>query len=337
MRDQTETTPEGEPLQHYEQVRAGCGLFERSALGKIEVAGPDARTFLHNLSTNDVRNMPPGTVCEAFLCTATAKVVAYIRIACLTPSDAKSAVFRLETAAGANEKVFQHLDRYLISEDVELTDRTHALSQVHLAGPTAADVLSRALGGDAPALRRQMMGTIGGVPVDVRRDDLLGLPGFDVLWAADQGAAVRHTLLGLGGAFVGPEAFEMLRIEAGTPAAGVDVDETTFAPEAGRIEQAISYTKGCYLGQEPIVMARDRGQINRRLMGLKLAEPAAHGSLVYRDAKEVGRVTSSARSPRLATALALAYLRRSSWEPGLTVEVETEGRRLAAQTSQLPF
>jgi folate-binding protein YgfZ len=327
----------GDPHQDYQQTRSGCGLFDRSDLGKVEVAGPDARAFLHNLTTQDIRNLPPGAVCEAFLCTATAKVVAYVRLACLSSSDAKRAVFLLETAPGAIARVHEHLNRYLISEDVELADRTRDFAQVHLAGPAPADVLGRALSGDVPAERRQGAGSVGGVAVDVRRFDLLGLPGFDVLCPADRAEDIRQALLERGAQPAGRKAFEILRIEAGTPAADVDVDETTFAPEVGRTGQAISYTKGCYLGQEPIVMARDRGQVNRRLVGLRLAEPVPHDSKVFRDGKEVGRVTSSAVSPRLGGAIALAYLRRGSWEPGTAVEVEAAGGRLPAEASALPF
>jgi folate-binding protein YgfZ len=128
------------------------------------------------------------------------------------------------------------------------------------------------------------------------------------------------------------QAFEALRIEAGTPRYGVDMDDDTFAPEAGRTPQAICYTKGCYLGQEPIVMARDRGHINRTLVGVALPEgPVPPQTGVFRDGKEVGHVTSSAFSPRTRAGVGLAYLRRGSQEVGTAVEVDVEGRRLPAQ------
>src|SRR5439155_4477699 len=124
----------------------------------------------------------------------------------------------------------------------------------------------------------------------------------------------------------GKEAFEVLRVEAGVPRYGVEMNEERFVVEVGRTPQAISYSKGCYLGQEPIVMARDRGHVNRTLLGLKLnGDPAPHGSLLHRDGKEVGRVTSSVVSPRLGAAVALGYLRRGCWEPGTAVEVEVDG------------
>ncbi len=118
----------------------------------------------------------------------------------------------------------------------------------------------------------------------------------------------------------------MLRVEAGRPREGTDIDDTTFAPEVGRIAETICYTKGCYLGQESIVMARDRGQVNRSLVGVRLPKGSVpHGSLLFAGGKEVGRVTSSVHSPRLDTAIGLAYVRRGYQEAGTLVEVEAAG------------
>jgi folate-binding protein YgfZ len=311
----------GDPQKEYEEARAGCGLFDLSHHGKLEVAGPDARSFLHNLSSQDIRNLADGAVCEAFLTTATAKVVTFLRIACLS-SDAMRAVFRLDLAPGTFDRVLKHLDHYLISEQVEFADRTRELAQLHLAGPRSADAV-KAL----PS----------GLTVEARRVDRLGLPGYDLFCAAGDAVRLWEALVGAGAVAAGREAFEVLRVEAGMPVQGADVDETTFAPEVGRNAQAISYTKGCYLGQEPIVMARDRGHVNRQLLGLKLSgDSVLHGSAVLRDGKEVGRVTSSVRSPRLG-AIALAYLRRGHQETGTAVEVEAQGQRRPAEVARLPF
>ena len=311
----------GDPLREYERARTGSILFDLSHHGKLEVAGPDARSFLHNLSSNDIRNLAAGSVCEAFLTTATAKVVAYVRIACLN-SDTRRAVFLLDLAPGTFDRVHKHLDHYLISEQVEFADRTRERALLHLAGPHGVNIV-KAL----PAAS----------PVTILRVDRLGVPGLDVLCAADQAPALWGVLVEAGAVPAGRETFEVLRVEAGMPVQGIDVDESTFAPEVGRTTQAISYTKGCYLGQEPIVMARDRGHVNRQLLGLKVAgDPVPFGSLVFRDGKEVGRVTSSVRSPRLGT-IALAYLRRGNQEPGTAVEVEVPGQRLAATVARPPL
>ena len=172
----------------------------------------------------------------------------------------------------------------------------------------------------------------------IRRRDSLGLPGYDIVCLKERAESVWYFLLRGGAKPAGRQAFETLRIEAGIPAFGCDMDETTFAPETGRIPQAICYTKGCYLGQEPIVMARDRGQVNRTLLGVKLPDgPVPKDAPLFRDGKEIGRVTSSVLSPRLGTAIGLAYVRRGHQEPGTRVEVETGGVRHVAEVTSLPF
>jgi folate-binding protein YgfZ len=134
-------------------------------------------------------------------------------------------------------------------------------------------------------------------------------------------------------------AWEILRVEAGTPAYGKDMDESTLALEIGRTSQAICYTKGCFLGQEPLVRIRDLGHVNRSLTGLKLtgSDVVPHRSRLFRDGKEVGFVTSSVYSPRLGSAIALAYVRRGHLDSGTPLEVEVDGKRLTAVVVGLPF
>lgn len=172
--------------------------------------------------------------------------------------------------------------------------------------------------------------------VHLRMVDPLGLAGFDLVVPARERSNWQEKLLAAG-ALPGDEAlFEVLRVEAGTPRFAADMDESTFAPEVNRTPQAISYHKGCYLGQEPIVMARDRGVVQRALMGVRLPEAVSAGSLLFREGKEVGRTTSVVVSPRFG-AIALAYLRRGNQTPGTIVEVEHRGTRLPATVSALPF
>jgi tRNA-modifying protein YgfZ len=157
--------------------------------------------------------------------------------------------------------------------------------------------------------------------VEVRRVDALGVPGYDLLSA--DGPALRDRLAA-GARSVGDEAAEIVRVETGTPVYGIDFDENTFAPEVNRTARAISYNKGCYLGQEPIVMARDRGVVQRLLLGLTFAAPVSVGSLLHKDGKEVGRVTSSVLSPTRGP-IGLGYVRRGSQTPGTVLEAG-EGR-----------
>lgn len=330
----------GDDQQAYEAARAGAALFDVSRRGKVEAAGNDAVVFLHNLSTNDVKKLAPHAGCELFFCTATARAVAYGRAYRCAPERKRERVW-LDVGEGQGEKLFKHLDHYIIGEDVTLTDHTEALAQFHLAGPRASETLDAARGqstvlGEGPH-SFVFADLPGDVPLTVRRSGLLGLPGFDLLFPTEKFAEVRQRLLDAGAVPGGREAYEALRVEGGVPEYGVDIDDTTFAPEVGRTD-AISYQKGCYLGQEPIVMARDRGVVQRTLVGLEVGpEVAPKGSLLFRDGKEVGRVTSSVHSPRLGGWIALAYARRGSQAAGTELEMRTDAGSRPVKVAKLPF
>ena len=305
-------------LADYEAIRGGCALLDRSTRGKVEVAGTEAAVFLHNLCTNDIKKLPALSGCEAFWCNITAKVVAH-GFVWRRPDEGKRQTFSLDLPPALADKMMAHLDKHLISEDATLTDRTTERAQLHLVGPDADRVLASLglLADEMPPLTwREVDG------VEVRRVDALGVPGYDLLSA--DGSALRDRLIAAGVRPVGDEAAEVVRVETGTPAYGIDLDETTFAPEVNRTAKAISYNKGCYLGQEPIVMARDRGVVQRLLVSLTFAGPVAVGGVLHRDGKEVGRVTSSVLSPTRGT-IGLGYVRRGSQTPGTVLEAG-EGR-----------
>src|SRR5262249_39483021 len=330
----------GDVQAEYRSAREHAALFDVSHRGKVELTGSDAVAFLNNLCTNDVKGLAVGAGCEAFLATAKAKVVAHVLVYRLLLHGNRPGLW-LDVTPGMSEKVLKHLDHYLVSEAVECADRTREFAQLHLCGPEAKAVLARALRDDVPDLGplQHMMRTFGaGATSHVRRHDPLGLPGYDVVCLRARAETVWQLLTNAGARPAGLEAYEVLRVEAGTPAYGVDIDEERFAFEAGRTKQAICYTKGCYLGQEPIVMARDRGHANRTLLGLKVAEGGAapRGARVLRDGNEVGQVTSSVVSPRLG-AIALAYIRRGHQEPGTAVEVEADAGQRKAEVAALPF
>jgi folate-binding protein YgfZ len=329
----------GDPAGEYATARSGAALFDLSHRGKVELSGPEAASFLHNVCTNDIVNLPLGGGCEFFLTTNKAKVVAHGCAFHVRLHDGRPALW-LDVPPGMAEKVIQHLDHFVISEQVEFADRTREFAQLQLAGTQAKDVLEKALVDDVPPLEelQHMVRTFGSnATASIRKHSPLGVPGFDIVCLANRAATVWQMLTRAGARAAGLEAFQMLRVEAGTPEYGADIDENTFAPEVGRIPQAICYTKGCYLGQEPIVMARDRGQVNRTLLGLKLPGGVVPpGSLVFREGKEIGRVMSSAVSPRLGP-IALAYVRRGSQEAGTAIEAEVGGERRAGVVTGLPF
>lgn len=281
-------------------------IFNLPNHGLIELAGADARGFLHNLCTQDVKNLPVGAMAEAFLTNAKARVIAHIWI---TPRSDES--IWIDMVPGQADKVMQHLNHYLISERVELSDQSKENALIRVVGLNADSGMT-----------------------PTRRHNLLGVGGVDFLVATNEADALKQRILDRGAVAGTAEDYEILRIEAGVPQYGVDIDENRLAMEVNRAAQAISYTKGCYLGQETIVMARDRGQVNRLLMGLKIADgpPPEPGTPVSRGSDEVGTVTSSIRSPRFGV-IALAYLRRGSWDVG--TEVSVAGR--SAIACALPF
>lgn len=330
----------GDPVAEYRQAREQAALFDVSHRGKVELIGRDARTFLHNLCTNDIKDLAAGAGCEAFLLTAQARVVAFPLVYHL-PLGTNDGLW-LDLDPGQAEKVIKHLDHYLISEQVELADRTREYAQLRLAGPEAQGVLERAFGElSAPT---QELGLVvrpdgAGGFVQVRRHGPLGVAGFDLVCRADPADGLWRDLVSAGARPAGLDAHEVLRIEGGTPVYGPDIDETNLAPEAGRTQQAISYTKGCYLGQEPVVRIRDLGHVNRSLLGLicDASEPLPRGARLLRDGNEAGHVTSSVFSPRSGAVIGLAYVRRGSQEPGTTLTVETKENTHVVKVVPLPF
>lgn len=314
-------------MSSYQQATEQAVLFDLSSRSKIELIGPEALMYLNNLCTQDVKSLPIGAGCEAFLTTAKAKIVAHVLIGHFArPGD--GAFVLLDTVPGQAGKVLAHLNHFLISEQVELADRTDSLGQFHVCGPKAENALQESLGEPVAELQelgnRTLVGP-GGELIFVRRNDALALPGYDLLCPTAIAAELSGRLTSVGTTTAGPEIWETLRIEAGLPVYGLEMDDNRLAMEVGRT-RAISYTKGCYLGQETIVMARDRGHVNRLLTLLRIDgdQPVSAGAKVLHAEQEVGQVTSSTVSPRFGP-VALAYLRRGFWEPGMQLRLE-DGR-----------
>lgn len=318
-------------MDAYRKALESAALFDVSDRGKLEFAGPDAPSFLHNLCTNDVVNLPLGGGCEAFFTTAKAKVVGRALIYHGRRGD-NSDVLWLDTDPGQAERLLTHLSRYQIAERFDARDRTADFAQFHLAGPAAQTVLGQALGERVPDLPPlgHMERTFGErATCSARRHEPLGLPGYDIVCLKDRADEVRDRLTAAAATAGTADAYEVLRVEAGTPVVGVDLDENRFVVEAGRAD-AISYAKGCYLGQEPIVMARDRaGHVNRSFRGVKLPATVPAGTKLFADGKEVGVTTSSVVSPRFGP-VALAFVRRGHEAPGTRLEVDGQPAEVVA-------
>ena len=314
----------------YAAACSTAAVFDLSNRGQVELTGPDAAQFLHNLSTNDINNLPARHGCEVFLTTNKARVVGH-GFAHRLLAEPPTLVLDIDPGTGA--KVAAHLNHFIVSEQVEVVDRTGGIAQFHIAGTRAAAVVEKVIGGPLEKLA-DLEHVVHG-DIRIVRHDRLSLLGFDLVGPSGGAAELWRRVVEAGAAPGEPETFNVLRVEAGVPVDTIDMDAERFVVEVDRIQQAISYTKGCFLGQEPVVMARDRGHANRALLGLKIEgdQPVAAGAKVMQGGQDVGQVTSSVWSPRMQAIIALAYLKRGSQATGTAVTVEGRG----ASVTPLPF
>ena len=296
----------------YLALTESAGLADVSDRAFLELAGADRAKFLNNLCSNDVLRLTPGAGCEALLLNAKGRIVGHVFVYCSPEA------LVLDAAPGQAEKLTAHLDRYIIREKVELRDRTSEFAQLLLAGPQAVALLQR-LG--APVPRETLShapAEIAGQPVFLRRSGLTGPESFTIVCSAsDKGAALK-TLQEAGAEQCSNEAVEAARIEAGRPLYGQDISEDNLPQELDRNDRAINFTKGCYLGQETVARIDALGHVNRTLVGLRFStsEPPPPGTELKAGDAVVGRVTSSAYSPRVNSAIALGYVRAGHNQPG---------------------
>ncbi len=308
-------------------LRTGAGLFDASAREVVRITGPDRQSFLQGMVTQDVDTLASSAVADAALLTPKGAMVADARVV-KRPDD-----LLLLTEPGYGPVVRETLQRYLISEDAELSDATPAFGQLSVVGPEAEPLVARVLELGAPAGNALRPFDAGGTTAWALPQGLL-LPGVDLLVPVEALGPVFDRLLQGGATPVGFTALEVLRVERGTPRFGADMDEKTIPLEAN-LERAIHYQKGCYIGQEVIARATFRGHVNRHLVGLRFAgpAPATHTELFTGD-RRVGWVTSVVESPRLGT-IGLGYAHRDVDQPG--TELALAGGAARATIAPLPF
>jgi len=324
----------GDPAGEHRAVRSAAGLLDRSHRGKLEATGRDRVGFLQGMLTNDVKVLGPGQGCWAALLDAHGKVVSLLVVHALEDR------LVLELDPGLTAKTLEALERHLISERVEFRDAGGEWGILGCHGPEARPVVEAFLGRALPPLAPWHHAPLGldSTAGRVVRAEVTGEEGYDLWLPPERLAEAWGRLVALGARPVGQEALNALRVEAGIPWYGADVDEGTLAIEAP-LEAAISYTKGCYIGQEIVARVTYRGHVNRKLVGFVLQEGALprRGDRVVVAGKEVGAITSAVASPTLGRPIALGYLRREHWEPGTRVEIHAEGRSLGAEVAALPF
>lgn len=323
----------GNPSVEQQAVRAGAGVTDGSARGKVRVTGDDRLPYLDGLLTNDVKALGDGGGLYAATLDHHGKVQGDMVV--YDVGDA----YLLETEQGAQGRLLAYLNKLLVSDDVTLADVTANFVLLGVFGPSSGEVVAQVFGQTPPGdpYAHEVV-SYRGIPVRVAHNPYFGGPGYE-LWipAEAPDASPFRALVEAGARPFGAWAAEALRIEAGRPKFGVDMDERTLALEAG-LDEAISLTKGCYVGQEVVSRATHRGHMNRFLVGLELdgdAVPPA-GSEVVAGGVAVGTVTSAARSESRGKVLALGYVRREHAAPGTAVTVRSE-RDATGRVVALPF
>jgi folate-binding protein YgfZ len=295
----------------YELLREDAGLVDRSERAKLRLTGGEAAEFLQGQVTNDVEALSPGSGCYAALLNHKGKLRADMRV--LRGED----WLWIDAEAIALRPLAHTVETYSLGRDVSWEDVTEQWAILSLVGPRARERLDVAPAEEEHAFVEGEHGLY--VATDV---------GVDVICPAADAGAVREAL---GVEPVDESVAECLRVESGRPRLGLDMGDDTIPQEAGLNERAVSFTKGCYVGQETVARLYYRGKPNRHLRGLRLSEPAASGDPIVLGDKELGRVGSACESPRLGP-IALAVVRREA-SPGDTVLVGGA----EAEVVELPF
>jgi folate-binding protein YgfZ len=304
----------------YRQLREECGVLDRSTRGMMLLIGPEAAEYLQGQLTNDIEGLAPGEGCYAALLDRKGHMQADMRV--LRPSAEEVWV---DTEPEALAAARRHLQMYKIGREVEVEDVTETRAILSLIGPRSAELAG------APPLPEHACEQIAVAGVECLA---VGTAlGVDLIAAADDAERLHAALVAAGAVEVGLDAVEILRIEAGTPRFGAEMDTTTMPAEAGIVKAAVNFEKGCYIGQETVARLHYRGKPNRHLRGLRLSAPATPGSALALGEKEVGRVGGSCVSPAHGP-IALAVLRREA-EPGAELAVGEDG--VTAQVVDLPF
>lgn len=320
----------------YDAARRRAAFLDRSDRGRIVVSGADRAAYLQGLFTNDIAALRPGLGCYTAYLTAQGRMIADAWVYELGD------VIMLSVAGGVKDSLLAKLDQFIFSEDVQLGDVTGTFAQIGVVGPASAPIVAE-LTGIADATLRGLpehgnrRSDAAGSSMIVTRTTDVGEAGFDVYVERDRLATVNATLDRLAVPRLDEDTSEAIRIESGVPRFHRDMDEDTIPLEAGIESRAISFTKGCYVGQEVIirVLHRGHGRVARRLVGLTLAGdqiPAPRATVTSGD-REVGHVTSGAWSPSLNRPVALAYVHRDFVAPGTSLQVAGN----PAEVSDLPI
>jgi folate-binding protein YgfZ len=341
----------GEPQAEYAAIRKGAALFDLPQRGFLELTGKDRLVFLNNLLTNQTFDkqaktpMAAGNTVYAFLLNAkSGRIISDVNVI------EQGERTLLELDVRVLSAVRSALEKYIFAEQVKIVEMVGVLHQIAIHGPSAGEILTTALGAAIPT-SASWKAEIFGVPVTIWRDNPTGAPGYFLVMPIESARTVWMQLLSRFG--MSPETgkrtlrpagwavFNATRIEAGRPIFGIDFDDTILPAETGQLSRAVSFTKGCYPGQEIVARMHARQQVAKQLVGIKFADDALPmaGSPIFDDqSNTVGGITSSTISPILSNiALALGIVKKPFIPVGSVVNVPAEGKIRRGVVTTLPF
>ena len=342
-----------DPVAEHHAVRNSVGIVDVSYRSRHQLIGEDRTKFLNRIISNDVENLAPGQGTYATLLTHRGKIIADLNVYILEDA------ILMDTAPETAENIFNELDKYILADDVELSDLTPEMGAIAVHGPKSVELIQSLLRisdlTDLPERHSRVCpaGTLFEHPIICVRTGMTGEVGYTLYTATEALVSLWDALLMTEGAQfnaqpVGWNALESLRIEAGIPRYGTELTDAVIPLEA-ELEHAIDFEKGCYIGQEIVARMKYRGHPNRLLRGIEIddtptsqanSEPLCSGAPIFSPDnadKEIGWVTSATFAPTLAKQIALAYVRMAVTEPGSRVQIETSNKRVEGTVVLLPF
>lgn len=328
----------GDPEAEYRAAREAAGIVDLGFRGLLRVAGSERLRWLNGQITQDVKALRADEGKPAAVLSAKGHLLADLSVA----GSADAVWIDLPRARAA--AVREAFERHIIADDVQVEEQSHRFARLLVVGPRAADVVSAALRAEVGSLApwHQAEVRLDDAPIRLVAAGWLRSPGFDLVTPAERAAGLWSVLAragrDLGARPVGMDALEALRLEAGWPWFGVDFDERHLLMEALTADH-VSFTKGCYIGQEVVIRVEHQGRLNKRLCGLMIHSDAVPppAAPLTRDGRAVGHVTSAAHSPALGRPIALGYVHRDSWSPGTRLALAGPDGPREAEVVPLPF
>jgi len=320
-------------MSEYKAVReGGAGLIDLSARGRIRVSGSEATVFLNGLITNDMKTLAENRWMPAAFPNVQGRLIAAVRV--IRAKD----TFLIDSDAESHEAVLKTVSRFTLAGDFHVSDVTAETALLTIQGKRALEVVERVFEPSLSDLPRDGVVELKwqSTPVTIIRATHTAEDGFDVVIDSAQAAELRHALSEAGTVPVDQDTFEILRVEAGIARYGRDMDESNVVTETN-LDDAVSYTKGCYIGQEIIVRIKHRGHVAKKLTGLQFeTDQKIDAGTVIRSTehKEIGRVTSAVFSPGLNKTVGLGYVRYEYLTPGTTISIDNN---IAGTVNELPF